>query len=76
MKASCRPWPFSTERHHTARRTHVCDNCGGPIPAGSEYVVAKAFPGGESGYADHAGHPVVFRLHATKPCHWCPEVAS
>jgi len=42
-----------------ARQTHPA--CGGycpPIHAGDVYLEVTELPGGESGYADDAGHPV------------------
>jgi len=42
------------------------------IHAGTAYVVATEYPGGAAGYADAAGHPVRFSIHAAAPCHYCP----
>lgn len=52
------------ERIVTARKDRRCDNyppCRNGIKAGDRYLICTEYPGGESGYADTAGHPV--RLH-------------
>lgn len=59
--------PFVTP-HNTrvvrrvARKLHRCSESGWseghPIKRGEVYLEWTEFPGGESGYADHAGHPV------------------
>ncbi|WP_280389272.1 hypothetical protein [Nocardia wallacei] len=49
----------TTTRLRRARKKHIA--CGGycpPIQPGELYLEHKEFPGGESGYADAAGHPV------------------
>jgi hypothetical protein len=70
VSAPCRRGYRSEERHRKAARDHRCQWCGKAIPKGSEYVVATEFPGGESGYADTAGHPVRMRIHSDPPCHY------
>lgn len=62
-----------TERRVTARKVHWCDWCGLPIKVGTAYVLATEFPGGEAGYADYAGRPVRFTVHAAPPCSYAPE---
>lgn len=57
----------ATSRVKRARKTHVA--CGGyckPIHPGDLYVEHTAFPGGDSGYADGAGHPV--RMAECRSC--------
>lgn len=49
----------TTSRVRRARKTHP--GCGGyckPIQPGELYIEHTEFPGGDSGYADGAGHPV------------------
>ena len=76
MSTPLRKGHCSTERLVRARKPNRCAWCGGPIPAGSQYVVVTEFPGGEAGYADHAGHPVRMAVHAAEPCYCMPEVTS
>ena len=47
------------ERTVTARTRHQCKwgDCR-TIEPGERYVVAVEYPGGDTGYADTAGHPV------------------
>lgn len=49
-----------TTVRRVARKTHWCPGChpSQPIRAGQAYLVHTEFPGGDSGYADAAGHPV------------------
>lgn len=57
----------TTSRVRRARKAHVA--CGGyctPIRPGELYIVHTEFPGGESGYADGAGHPV--RMAECRAC--------
>lgn len=49
----------------TSRKDRTCP-CGRVIRRGDRYVEHLEFPGGESGYADDAGHPV--RLPECAPC--------
>lgn len=46
----------TTSRVRRARKMHL--SCCKPIQPGDLYVEHTEFPGGESGYADAAGHPV------------------
>lgn len=46
-----------TTRLRRARKPRQC-GCDRRIPSGEQYLEHKEFPGGESGYADAAGHPV------------------
>lgn len=73
MAVLCSREHHYTARHVTARIRHVCVWCRKPIELGTTYVLATEFPGGEAGYADYAGHPVRMRVHATQPCHYCPN---
>ena len=57
----------TTGRRRLARKKHPA--CGGhcpPIQPGEVYLEVTEFPGGESGYADAAGHPV--RMCVCAPC--------
>lgn len=65
-----------TETRQVARKVHGCDWCHGAIEVGETYTIATEFPGGEAGYADFAGHPVRFRLHAHPPCSYASEEAD
>lgn len=52
-----------TVRRRVARKTHRA-RCCSPAPVirpGDVYLEHKEFPGGDTGYADTAGHPVVLR---------------
>lgn len=58
-----------------ARAERLCEGyrCTVVIPVGQMYLVCTEFPGGESGYASSAGHPV--RLSVCPDCapewtHW------
>lgn len=54
-----------TERLVTARKRHQCEDyppTTHTIKPGEQYVIATEYPGGESGYADDAGHPVRIKL--------------
>lgn len=67
----------STSALVTARKVHECAWCYGSINVGESHIIATEFPGGEAGYADHAGHPVRMRVHAKPPCYHGPtEPAS
>ncbi|MGW4126286.1 hypothetical protein [Nocardia sp. NPDC004711] len=46
-----------TTRLRCARKSHEC-TCDRWIQPGEQYLEHKEFPGGESGYANAAGHPV------------------
>jgi hypothetical protein len=52
-------------RRRVARKTHRCQfgDCK-TIPIGDVYVESTSFPGHDSGYATHAGHPVRMALCA------------
>lgn len=52
----------------TARKSRTCDSAGcvERIEPGDQYLLAKEYPGGESGYADAAGKPI--RLHLCRKC--------
>lgn len=49
------------ERIVRARRARRCDDRG-TIAAGELYLLCTEYPGGDSGYADSAGHPVRMRI--------------
>lgn len=51
-----------------ARSERLCEGhrCTVIIPPGQNYLVCTEYPGGESGYADAAGHPV--RLAVCPDC--------
>lgn len=54
-------------RRRVARKAHL--GCGGYCPTiqpGEVYLEVVEFPGGESGYATSAGHPV--RMAVCAPC--------
>lgn len=56
----------------TARRAYYCGGCakGTAIQPGDRHLEHTEYPGGESGYADSAGHPV--RMRECAPCaHKC-----
>lgn len=53
------------ETVRTAAKVHVCADCHQPINVGDRYVIATEYPGGESGYADAAGHPVSLKVCGT-----------
>lgn len=50
----------------TARKRYQCDDypqsSADVIKPGDKYVLCTELPGGESGFADDAGHPVKLRL--------------
>ena len=51
----------------TARKSHACITCDQRvIRRGDSYLELVEFPGGDSGYADSAGHPV--RAAECSPC--------
>ena len=55
----------TTSRRRVARKVHAaCGGCCPPIQPGEVYLEAVEFPGGESGYATTAGHPVRMRVCA------------
>lgn len=52
-----------------AAKTHSCEGYRCPrkptrIKPGEHYLLCTEFPGGELGYADHAGHPIRFKYCA------------
>ncbi len=56
-------------RRRMARKMHPA--CGGycpPIRPGDVYLEVTELPGGESGYADSAGHPVRMAVCASCAC--------
>lgn len=56
-------------RRRVARKTHAA--CGGycpPILPGDVYMELTELPGGESGHADSAGHPVRMAVCASCAC--------
>lgn len=56
-----------TSRVRRARKMRLCDAYPGrPIRPGELYVEHTEYPGGESGYADSAGHPV--RMAECRDC--------
>lgn len=48
--------PNTSVRRRVARTPKRCGEH--PIKRGDVYLEWTEFPGGEAGYADHAGHPV------------------
>ena len=52
-----------TTAARTARRVYYCGGCasGNAIQPGDRHLEHTEFPGGESGFADSAGHPVRMR---------------
>lgn len=55
------------EKAVTARQRHMCENyptVTHRIERGDKYLVATEYPGGESGFADAAGHPVRIKICA------------
>jgi hypothetical protein len=59
---------MSTSRVRRARKSRHCgsDYIGPQIKPGDLYIEHTEFPGGESGYADAAGHPV--RMAECRDC--------
>ena len=61
MTSAARIGHCATARPRTARKPHHCLSCYPlrlTIAIGDRYLEHKEFPGGESGYADSAKHPV------------------
>lgn len=61
MSAAISTGHCTTARPRTARKPHHCISCYPlrlTIAIGDRYLEIKEFPGGESGYADSAKHPV------------------
>lgn len=73
MARICQKDRFYRSVHIVGVRRHICAWCDKPIEPGTEYVVATEYPGGDSGYADTAGHPVRMSVHAESPCHYCTQ---
>ena len=76
MSTVCLKESSYNQRHVTARSRHRCEWCHKAIEPGTVYVLATEYPGGDSGYADAAGHPVRMCVHADAPCHHCPDGAD
>lgn len=55
-----------TGRRRVARTRWQCARCGDSIPPGDAYLEVTELPGGQSGHADAAGHPV--RLQVCAEC--------
>jgi hypothetical protein len=67
LMPAVRTLPMNLSRARRARKTHSA--CGGhckPIQPGDIYLEHVEFPGGDSGYADTAGHPV--RMAECRSC--------
>lgn len=60
----------TTSHLRRARRLRWCESCdSGDIQPGDLYLEHKEFPGGDSGFADAAGHPV-----RSPECRACAEL--